>query len=295
MSAFAKRFAGIDTSAITAAIYEGVSTKTSRVENQLVRQYARSQGWEIREFAEEETGKHASRAAYRQLFKAASRRKVKIVLVWSLDHFAREGVEEAFLRIKKLLDHGIQFESLSEPHFRTIGPAGKLMIAIVDLFAKERRERVSTYTKTGLVQARADGRILGRPWKVFPRDRAAQMRKDGLSWRAIAGELGVGQSIIRSALQRANQTSITAVEARTLARRARRPIATEAAAKICKSSWPPAIPQAPSSGRLMSLYCAFACALRPAAPPPAPAGFGVHRCGDRIGIPNLVARFLHVS
>jgi Resolvase, N terminal domain len=65
--------AGIDTSAITAAIYEGVSTKTydERVENQLVRQYARSQGWEIREFAEEETGKHASRAAYRQLFKAA--------------------------------------------------------------------------------------------------------------------------------------------------------------------------------------------------------------------------------
>ena|ERR1035437_1324943 len=138
MSAFAKRFAGIDTSAITAAIYEGVSTKTydERVEKQLVRQYARSQGWEIREFAEEETGKHASRAAYRQLFKAASRREVNIVLVWSLDRFAREGVEEAFLRIKKLLDYGIQFESLSEPHFRTIGPAGKLMIAIVDLFAK---------------------------------------------------------------------------------------------------------------------------------------------------------------
>jgi DNA invertase Pin-like site-specific DNA recombinase len=195
---------------ITAAIYARVSTKDKGqdVENQLVQQrrYARSQSWTIREFIDHETGKHADRAAFQQLFEAASRREINLVLVWSLDRFTREGVAETFLHIKKLLDYGVQFESLTEPHFRTTGPAGELMIAIAAWIAKQERIRISERTKAGLAVARAKGKILGRPWKVFPRDRAIAMRKQGLSWRAIERELGIGQSTIRHALKSVHLT-----------------------------------------------------------------------------------------
>jgi DNA invertase Pin-like site-specific DNA recombinase len=196
---------------ITAAIYARVSTKDKGqdVENQLTQQrrYAKSQRWEIREFIDHETGKHSDRAAFQQLFEAASRREVNLVLVWSLDRFTREGVAETFLHIKKLLDYGVQFESLTEPHFRTTGPAGELMIAIAAWIAKQERIRISERTKAGLAVARAKGKILGRPWKVFPREKAIAMRKEGVSWRKIARELGVGESTIRHVLKSAQQTS----------------------------------------------------------------------------------------
>jgi DNA invertase Pin-like site-specific DNA recombinase len=196
---------------VNAAIYARVSTKDKGqdTENQLaqLRRYGDSQNWTMREFIDHETGKHSDRASFQQLFEAASRREINLVLVWSLDRFSREGVAETFLHIRKLLDYGVQFESLTEPHFRTTGPAGELMIAIAAWIAKQERVRISERTKAGLAVARAKGKQLGRRWKVFPRDRAEQMRKDGLSWRAIARELGVGQSTIRSALSRVHQTS----------------------------------------------------------------------------------------
>jgi DNA invertase Pin-like site-specific DNA recombinase len=200
----------LPTTKIIAGIYARVSTKDKGqdTENQLtqLRRYAEAQNWEVVEYIDHETGKHANRAAVQKLFEDASRRKINMVLVWALDRFTREGVAETFLHIKRLLEYGAQFDSLTEPHFRTTGMAGELMIAIAAWIAKQERARISERTKAGLATARAKGKQLGRRWKVFPRDKAIQMRKDGISWRAIARELGVGQSTIRSALNSVHQT-----------------------------------------------------------------------------------------
>jgi DNA invertase Pin-like site-specific DNA recombinase len=200
---------------ITAAIYARVSTtdKGQDVENQLVelRRYARTQRWQIREFIDHATGKHADRAQFQAMFEAASRREFTVVVVWALDRFTREGIGETFAHLKRLRGYGVQFESYSEPQFRTTGPFGELfaelMIALAAWFAKTERQRISDRTKAGLATARAKGKTLGRPWKVFSREKAIAMRKEGVSWRDIARELGVGESTIRHVLKSAQQTS----------------------------------------------------------------------------------------
>ena len=190
------------------AIYSRVSTKDKGqdVENQLIQQrrYTTAQGWEITEFIDHETGKHANRPQFQALFAAASRREMDVVLVWALDRFSREGVAATFAHIKRLLDYGVQFESLTEPHFRTTGPAGELMIAIAAWIAKQERMRISDRTKAGLAVARAKGRIGGRARKVFDLERAVAMRAEDppISWRKIACVLKVPQSSIRKALNR---------------------------------------------------------------------------------------------
>lgn len=190
----------------TAAIYARVSTKDKGqdTENQLaqLRKYAESQGWTVVEYIDHESGKHADRAAFQRLFAAASRREINMVLVWALDRFTREGVSETFIHIKKLSGYGVEFESLTEPHFRTTGVAGELMMAIAAWIAKQERARISERTKAGLATARAKGKQLGRRWTVFPRDKARALRDAGVSWREIGRQLGVGQSTIRSALSR---------------------------------------------------------------------------------------------
>lgn len=195
---------------ITAGLYGRVSTKDKGqdTENQMaqLRKYAEAQNWEIREFIDHESGKHSDRAGLDALFTAASRREINMVLVWALDRFTREGVAETFIHIKRLSGYGAQFESFTEPHFRTTGPAGELMIAIAAWIAKQERIRISQRTKEGLATARKKGRIGGRPRKIFDRSRAEQLRKDGKSWRQIEAIMGIGQSTIRGILAGVQQT-----------------------------------------------------------------------------------------
>lgn len=179
-------------------------------ENQLIelRRYALAQKWEIVEYVDRATGKHADRDALQEIFRDASQRKFDVLLVWALDRLSREGVWETFEHIRRLRSHGVEFESFTEAHFRTTGPAGELMIAIAAWIAKQERLRISDRTKAGLARARAKGRIGGRPAKLFDRDRAREMRAQNppASWRAIAAELTarhgfpVAQSSIRAVL-----------------------------------------------------------------------------------------------
>jgi DNA invertase Pin-like site-specific DNA recombinase len=135
------------------------------------------------------------------MFDAASRREFDVVLVWALDRFTREGVYETFDHIRKLSSYGVQFESLTEAHFRTTGPAGELMLAIAAWIAKQERIRISERTKAGMERAKRQGKHCGRPRSVFRRDRARELRLKGVSWRALAFRLGVPQTTLRRALK----------------------------------------------------------------------------------------------
>lgn len=193
-----------------AAIYARVSTKDKGqdVENQLLqlRRYAASSGWEWIEFIDYQTGKHADRTKFKEMFVAATRREFQVVLVWALDRFTREGILETFEHVKKLRDYGVGFESLTEAQFRTTGPNGELMLAIAAWIAKQERLRISERTKAGLARVKAQGKQLGHKPKVFDIERAKKLRKAGLSWRAVERKLGIPQSTIRARLQGVQQT-----------------------------------------------------------------------------------------
>jgi len=94
----------------------------------------------------------------------------------------------------------VAFESYTEQHFRTTGPAGELMLAVAAWVSKQERLRISDRTKAGLERARRSGKHCGRPRKVWRRDEAIRLRAEGWSWRRISAELGVPVKTIRTAL-----------------------------------------------------------------------------------------------
>lgn len=182
-----------------------------------LRRYAKSLKAEsVVEYIDYETGKHSDRDAFRDVFDDASRRKFDLVLVWALDRLSREGIFATFKHLARLKEYGVQFESYSEPQFRSTGPGGdvfvELMIALAAWMAKQEHRRISERTKAGLERARAKGRVGGRPAKIFDRLRAMELRKQGVSWRAISRDLTehhgfhVAQSSIRKALARVPKT-----------------------------------------------------------------------------------------
>src|SRR5260370_18953439 len=83
----------------TVAIYARVSTKDrgQETENQLVqlRGFAASQGWTVfAEFGDHESGSHYDRPHFKHMFKAASQRKVDVLLCWSQIRLSREGLPQ---------------------------------------------------------------------------------------------------------------------------------------------------------------------------------------------------------
>jgi DNA invertase Pin-like site-specific DNA recombinase len=187
-----------------AAIYARVSTADGRqdTENQLgqLRDYCTRQRWQITgEYVDHASGKTATRDAFKRMFLSAAQRSFDVLVVWALDRLTREGVLETFEHVRKLKDYGVQFESFTEPHFRTTGAAGELMLAVAAWIAKQERIRISERTRAGLERARSQGKSLGRPKRVFRRDEVVHLRNSGMSWRAIAGRLNVPVSTVRDA------------------------------------------------------------------------------------------------
>ena len=91
---------------------------------------------------------------------------------------------------------GVAFESYTEAHFRTTGPAGELMLAIAACIAKQERIRLSERTVAGLERARKHGRIGGRPRVITDRHKVAKLRAAGKSLGEIAVEMGLSKTTV---------------------------------------------------------------------------------------------------
>jgi DNA invertase Pin-like site-specific DNA recombinase len=182
---------------IRCGLYARISTSDGRqdTENQLsqLREYCQRQGYQVvQEYIDQASGKSSDRDAFKQLFDGASKRMFERVVVWALDRFTREGVLETFEHIRRLTSYGVAFESYTESHFRTTGPAGELMLAIAAWIAKQERIRILDRTKAGLARARRQGKVPGRPKRVFRRDEVVRLRDmERMSWRAIAAALDI--------------------------------------------------------------------------------------------------------
>jgi DNA invertase Pin-like site-specific DNA recombinase len=188
------------------ALYARVSTKDKGqdTENQLaqLRTFCAASGWTIvSEFIDHATAKHSDRDQFQAMFTAASRREFDYLVTWALDRLSREGVAKTFEHIKVLRGYGVQYVSFTEPHFRTTGPAGELMIAVAAWIAEQERQRISERTKAGLAKARKQGRIGGRRALVVDRDKIAALDAEGWTTREIGEEMGVSAAFVCRALK----------------------------------------------------------------------------------------------
>ena len=144
------------------AIYTRVSSRDKQdPENQLrqLREFCAKQGWTIvHEYEDRATGKRADRDEFQQMFAAASRRQVDLVLFWALDRFSREGVFETLQHLQRLTSYGVGFRSFTEQYLDSCGMFRDAVIGILAAVAKQERIRLSERPIAGLERARAQGR-----------------------------------------------------------------------------------------------------------------------------------------
>jgi DNA invertase Pin-like site-specific DNA recombinase len=184
------------------ALYARVSTSNGQQDPEMqlreLREYAKHRGMTIvGEHVDKMTGSKDSRPALTRLMTDASQRKFDAVLVWKLDRFGRS-LRHLVNAIADLEALGVAFVSLRD-NLDLSTPSGRLMFQIIGAMAEFERSLIQERVRAGLRNARSKGKKLGRPHAVVNATQIASLRAAGVSWRAIARELGVGEGTVRRA------------------------------------------------------------------------------------------------
>jgi DNA invertase Pin-like site-specific DNA recombinase len=209
-----------------AAIYTRVSTSDQNTELQLreIHDYASRQGWEIVETYQDTTsGAKASRPGLNQLMADARAGKFTCLLVWKLDCFGRSLVD-CLNNIRFLENHGIRFVAVTQALDTDIqNPASRFLLHVLGAAAEFERSLIRERTQAGRLRYQQDfdaGKVgktvysksrknlpIGRPKRIFNRERVIELRRQGASMRAIAKQLGVGVGTVTRTLRERSKIS----------------------------------------------------------------------------------------
>jgi DNA invertase Pin-like site-specific DNA recombinase len=133
------------------------------------------------------------RPAFDALLKAAVRREIDMVAVWSSDRLARS-LSQFVEVLQTIRDTGTGLYIHTQA-IDTTTPAGRAMFGMLGVFAEFEREMIVARVNAGLERARREGTVLGRPrvgGKVEERVRAELAKGTGILKTAKLIGLGSG-------------------------------------------------------------------------------------------------------
>lgn len=178
------------------ALYARISTsgngQSPEMQLRELREYCEHRGWVVAgEYVDTGiSGAKDRRPELDRLMADAHKRRFDLVAVWKFDRFARS-VSHLLRALDTFRVLGIEFVSLSES-LDTATPAGRMVFTVLGAVAELERSLIAERVRAGLRNARATGKKLGRPRRSFDSSRVDALRNQGLGWRAVAKELGVG-------------------------------------------------------------------------------------------------------
>jgi DNA invertase Pin-like site-specific DNA recombinase len=187
------------------AIYARVSTKDQSCELQVrdLRTYCAARGFElVREYVDVgQSGAKDSRPELNKLMDDARKRQFDVVICWRFDRFARS-TKHLLSALEEFRGLGIQFISYQE-NIDTSSALGQAVFVIVSAVAQLERDLIRERVSAGIRNARANGKVFGRPKSTVDRVRIFELKAQGRSLRQIAADLGVGYGTVRERLQSA--------------------------------------------------------------------------------------------
>lgn len=196
-------------SSVRVGLYARVSTRDKGQDpmNQLreLRAEVQRLGFEVSpelEYVDRETGTgKRKRGQFEKMLYDAEHGRFKLLFIWALDRFSREGTLKTLLLLERLNRSGVKVKSLREPWLDPSSPTYELLLPIFAWVAKAEAQRLSARVQAGLARARAEGVRLGRPPVEVAPEQVAQVYSANNSIRATAKVLHVSASTVQRILR----------------------------------------------------------------------------------------------
>jgi len=191
------------------ALYGRVSTAHQSSDNQLLEleRVASTRGWNVvRTFRDDGISGakgRDERPALDALLKAASRREIDLIALWSIDRLGRS-LQHLVTVVNDLQALGVGL-FIYQQQLDTTTPSGKLCFSMFGAFAEFERNLIRDRVRVGLERAKKNGVKLGRPTNLNDSVRAAivALRAQDHSIRHIAKQLRVGTGTVYQVLRAA--------------------------------------------------------------------------------------------
>jgi DNA invertase Pin-like site-specific DNA recombinase len=183
-----------------------------------LREYVLRRGWQLAgEYVDTGwSGTKASRPELNRLMGDASQRKFDVILCWKLDRFGRS-LLHCKSALQELQAHGVRFIATSQNiDTDESNPAARFLLHILMAAAEFERELIRERSMAGLKRYRGQyeaGKVgkevhsrsgkdlpVGRPKRIFARQRVLELRAHGHSYRQIARQLEIGEGTVRRVL-----------------------------------------------------------------------------------------------
>jgi DNA invertase Pin-like site-specific DNA recombinase len=184
------------------AIYARVSTHNGQdpeMQTRELRDYCERRGWAIEdEYVDVGvSGAKESRPELNRLMADAKRRKLDLILVWKLDRFGRS-LRHLVNALAELEAVGVAFVSLTD-NLDLSTPSGRLMFQVIAAMSEFERELIRERVRSGMSNAKAKGKSIGRPKLAVDSLEIARLRESGATWRAIAKATGISVGTVHGA------------------------------------------------------------------------------------------------
>ena len=180
-----------------AALYVRVSSDEQHTEMQerALREYVERRTWVLHKIYRDKcTGATASRPGLDELLKDCRHRSIDVVIVWKFDRFARS-LKNLIAGLELCRALGIDFVSVTEAVDTSL-PAGEMLFQMIGAVAQFERSLIAERVRSGLANARANGKVLGRPpLRKLTRKETAELRTQRrhgkVTFRILAKNFGV--------------------------------------------------------------------------------------------------------
>src|ERR1700758_1891023 len=180
-----------------AALYVRVSSgeQNTGAQERALREYIQRRGWKLQQIYRDHgiSGASSSRPALNELMKTCRLGSIDVLVVWKFDRFARS-LKQLMSGLEMCRALGIDFVSVTEAVDTSL-PAGELVFQMIGAVAQFERSLIAERVKSGLANARANGKVLGRPplRKLTPAETAElrRLRRQSTPFRDLAKRFGV--------------------------------------------------------------------------------------------------------
>jgi DNA invertase Pin-like site-specific DNA recombinase len=137
------------------------------------------------------------RPLFEQTKRDAAARKFDRLLVWKVSRLGRD-MREVITTVYELADLGVTVIPVKSQTGPIASTMGRLLWAIQAWHAEMENGARAEAIRAGQARARAEGKHMGRPRRVFDRQHVVMLRdQERLSWPEIARKLGVGVGTVR--------------------------------------------------------------------------------------------------